>query len=55
MGIQTYKASAGSGKTYTLVYEYIKYLFKTQLSETRDVRHETRDTRYEMRDMRCEI
>ena len=43
MGIQIYKASAGSGKTYTLVYEYIKYLFKTQLCETRDVRHETRD------------
>ena len=43
MGIQIYKASAGSGKTYTLVYEYIKYLFKMQLCETRDVRHETRD------------
>lgn len=25
-----YKASAGSGKTYTLVYEYIKYLFIEQ-------------------------
>ena len=28
MGIQIYKASAGSGKTYTLVYEYIRYLFQ---------------------------
>jgi ATP-dependent exoDNAse (exonuclease V) beta subunit len=27
MGILIYKASAGSGKTYTLVYEYIKYMF----------------------------
>lgn len=27
MAIQIYKASAGSGKTYTLVYEYIKYMF----------------------------
>ncbi len=51
MGIQIYKASAGSGKTYTLVYEYIKYLFKMQLCETQDVRHETRDTRCEMRDV----
>ncbi|MBO5086894.1 MAG: UvrD-helicase domain-containing protein [Paludibacteraceae bacterium] len=51
MGIQIYKASAGSGKTYTLVYEYIKYLFKTQLCETRDTRHETRDTRCETRDV----
>ena len=51
MGIQIYKASAGSGKTYTLVYEYIKYLFKMQLCETRDVRHEIRDTRCEMRDV----
>ena len=43
MSIKVYKASAGSGKTYTLVYEYIRYLFKTQLCETRDVRHEIRD------------
>ena len=27
MAIQIYKASAGAGKTYTLVYEYIKYMF----------------------------
>ena len=51
MGIQIYKASAGSGKTYTLVYEYIKYLFKMQLCETRDVRHEIRDTRCETQDV----
>ena len=28
MGIRIYKASAGAGKTYTLVYEYIRYLFQ---------------------------
>ena len=28
MSIEVYKASAGSGKTYTLVYEYIKFLFE---------------------------
>ena len=32
MSIKVYKASAGSGKTYTLVYEYIKFLFNSQLS-----------------------
>ena len=32
MAIQIYKASAGSGKTYTLVYEYIKYLFNAQFN-----------------------
>ncbi len=32
MSIKVYKASAGSGKTYTLVYEYIRYLFNAQLS-----------------------
>ena len=31
MSIKVYKASAGSGKTYTLVYEYIKFLFNAQL------------------------
>ncbi|MEE1091421.1 MAG: UvrD-helicase domain-containing protein, partial [Paludibacteraceae bacterium] len=31
MSIKVYKASAGSGKTYTLVYEYIRYLFNAQL------------------------
>ena len=30
MSIKVYKASAGSGKTYTLVYEYIKFLFNAQ-------------------------
>ncbi|MFI3296857.1 MAG: UvrD-helicase domain-containing protein, partial [bacterium] len=30
--IITYKASAGSGKTFTLVYDYIKYLFLAQKS-----------------------
>lgn len=29
--IGVYKASAGSGKTYTLVYEYIKYLFESEV------------------------
>ena len=43
MSIKVYKASAGSGKTYTLVYEYIRYLFGTQLGEIQDTRHETRD------------
>ena len=28
MSIKVYKASAGSGKTYTLVYEYIRFLFQ---------------------------
>ncbi len=32
-GIITYKASAGSGKTYTLVKEYIKYLFLERFNE----------------------
>ena len=40
MGIKVYKASAGSGKTYTLVYEYIRFLFAQVL----DVIHKTRDT-----------
>ena len=39
MGIQIYKASAGSGKTYTLVYEYIKYLFKTQFNNVQCIMH----------------
>ena len=30
MSIKVYRASAGSGKTYTLVYEYIRYLFNGQ-------------------------
>ena len=30
MSIKVYKASAGAGKTYTLVYEYIRYLFNAQ-------------------------
>ena len=32
MSIKVYKASAGSGKTYTLVYEYIRYLFNAQFN-----------------------
>ena len=32
MSIKVYKASAGSGKTYTLVYEYIKFLFNAQFN-----------------------
>ena len=28
--LQVYKASAGSGKTYQLTYNYIKYLFLAQ-------------------------
>ena len=39
MGIQIYKASAGSGKTYTLVYEYIKYLFKMQYNNAQCTMH----------------
>ena len=31
MSIKVYKASAGSGKTYTLVYEYIRYLYEAYL------------------------
>ena len=43
MSIKVYRASAGSGKTYTLVYEYIRYLFGTQFGEIQDTRHETRN------------
>ena len=39
MGIQIYKASAGSGKTYTLVYEYIKYLFKALFNNSQFTIH----------------
>ena len=31
MSIKVYKASAGSGKTYTLVYEYIRFLFQQSM------------------------
>ena len=34
--LQVYKASAGSGKTYQLAYNYIKYLFLAQESFIRD-------------------
>ena len=34
MSIKVYKASAGSGKTYTLVYEYIRYLFNAQFNNS---------------------
>ena len=34
MAIKVYKASAGSGKTYTLVYEYIRYLYEAWLQKT---------------------
>ena len=50
MSIMVYKASAGAGKTYTLVYEYIRYLFNGQCSICGDTRCETRDTRHETRD-----
>ena len=30
--LKVYRASAGSGKTYTLVYEYIRYLFNAQFN-----------------------
>ena len=34
MSIKVYKASAGSGKTYTLVYEYIRYLYEAYLAKS---------------------
>ena len=34
MAIKVYKASAGSGKTYTLVYEYIRYLYEAWLANS---------------------
>lgn len=43
MSIKVYKASAGSGKTYTLVYEYIRYLFNAQCSYSSPVLGEVRE------------
>ena len=40
MSIKVYKASAGSGKTYTLVYEYIRYLFNAQCTTNGHTRRE---------------
>ncbi len=49
MGIKVYKASAGSGKTYTLVYEYIRFLFEHLFEHL--VRDEKGEIRIVGRDM----
>ena len=49
MGIKVYKASAGSGKTYTLVYEYIRFLFQHLFEHL--VRDEKGEIRIVGRDM----
>jgi ATP-dependent exoDNAse (exonuclease V) beta subunit len=39
MAIKVYKASAGSGKTYTLVYEYIRYLYEAWLANSQSTEY----------------